>query len=362
MTVKISVFIPVYNGGAVLAAAIESVLAQAYPDWELIIGDNASDDGATSDIGRYSDPRILYHRWPTHVGMADNFNRTAALCRLPWVHLLAADDRLHPDCLDVVARRIGLHPRPDDGLALVMTDARRLYPDGNPVGREQYGLWGAPGGRLDDGTYGPDDWIAAFSRACEGRERTMTVARRVLEGTGRYYVPDADRLYGDVELAVRAAAYGDVVYVDKPLVDVVFRPSSHTSGWYMMDLAQASGPTYIESSLAEGMRAHERIGGGGSRGRGVVASVVARSHLRRASAHRFSQGGRGRRAAAQDIVYALRAAPMTILSPVMMAYWLEILVAPRSIHLLLRRGSLWIMRHVRAADTAPETDAPSDYA
>ena len=94
MTPRFSIFIPVWNGAAWIGGAIESVLAQTYTEWELVIGDNASTDGVATVVGRYTDPRIRLHRWPTHTDLCENFNRTMLLCRSEWVQPLGVDDRL----------------------------------------------------------------------------------------------------------------------------------------------------------------------------------------------------------------------------------------------------------------------------
>ena len=67
---RVSIGLPVYNGEAFLTESIESLLAQTFDDFELIISDNASTDG-TEEICRSfaaADARIQYHREPTNQG------------------------------------------------------------------------------------------------------------------------------------------------------------------------------------------------------------------------------------------------------------------------------------------------------
>lgn len=67
---------PVYNCSSTLAPAIESILAQSYVNFELILSDNASTD-KTPDICRYFssiDRRIKFHQQPVNVGGIKNFN------------------------------------------------------------------------------------------------------------------------------------------------------------------------------------------------------------------------------------------------------------------------------------------------
>ena len=89
MTARFSVFIPVWNDARWLPGAIESLLAQTHPDWELIIGDNASTEDIAGIVAGYADDRIRYHRWPDHVDYAGNANRTIGLCRFEWLQYLS---------------------------------------------------------------------------------------------------------------------------------------------------------------------------------------------------------------------------------------------------------------------------------
>jgi glycosyltransferase involved in cell wall biosynthesis len=62
---------PVYNGEEYLVSALDSVLAQTYPDYELIISDNGSND-STQEICNYyckRDSRIRYYRHETNKGL-----------------------------------------------------------------------------------------------------------------------------------------------------------------------------------------------------------------------------------------------------------------------------------------------------
>lgn len=97
----VSIALPVFNGENYLSQAIESVLAQSYTDFELVICDNASTD-ATPVIGEAfarQDPRVRYHRNPRNLGAAPNYNRAFALSRGRYVKWLAHDDRIEPDYL-----------------------------------------------------------------------------------------------------------------------------------------------------------------------------------------------------------------------------------------------------------------------
>lgn len=112
----VSVCIPAYRAEPYLRSSIESVLAQTYTDWELVIVDNASWD-RTGEIARsYGDPRIVVHTNPSTVPLADNWNRAVNLSRGRLVKLLPADDEIRPDCLELQVKALDGHP----GTALVV--------------------------------------------------------------------------------------------------------------------------------------------------------------------------------------------------------------------------------------------------
>lgn len=79
----ISIGLPVYNAERYLPQTIDSLLAQDYPNFEVVITDNASTD-RTADICRnYAgrNPQIRYYRHERNMGMYLNFNKAFELCR-----------------------------------------------------------------------------------------------------------------------------------------------------------------------------------------------------------------------------------------------------------------------------------------
>ena len=74
----VSVGLPVYNGEDYVAEAIESILAQTYQNFELLINDNASTDRTEAICRAYAaaDERVMYARNQTNLGAAANYNAT----------------------------------------------------------------------------------------------------------------------------------------------------------------------------------------------------------------------------------------------------------------------------------------------
>lgn len=98
---RVSIGLPVYNGENYLALAIDSLLAQTYQDFELIISDNASTDRTEAICRDYAsrDARIRYVREQENRGAAWNFNRLVDLARGEYFTWAAHDDLRAPNWL-----------------------------------------------------------------------------------------------------------------------------------------------------------------------------------------------------------------------------------------------------------------------
>lgn len=108
MTPLVSIGLPVYNGQNFIRETIDSILAQTFPHFELIISDNASTDDTERLCRSYAakDARIRYYRNPENLGAAYNHNLVFELARGAYFKWAAHDDTIAPDyirrCLDAL--------------------------------------------------------------------------------------------------------------------------------------------------------------------------------------------------------------------------------------------------------------------
>lgn len=324
---RFSVFIPVWNDTRWLPGAIESVVAQTYPNWELVIGDNASSEDIAGVVARYGDPRIRYHRWETHTDIFENFNRTALLCQNEWIQFLGADDRLRPQCLERMAEALA-NVAVERRIAMVLTACRRVDPEGRSADRAWYGS--KPRIPVTEGVYDAEEWLQVITS--DGNPPwnvgSVAVARTVIEESGGYFRPDVG-LSSDVEMEFRASAYGDVVYVAEPLLDFTVRSDSDGSKRLWVNRARGDSRTVLGAALLSGLSVHEHRRLVTTRERARVHAAVARSHLQRAAQHRVLPAGLGRRAALRDVWNALLRSPRTVLTPFNLAYSVAAIAAPR---------------------------------
>lgn len=100
---KISVILPVYNMGVTLARSVESIIAQTYNNWELIIVDDGSNDDSSSLMDSYSakDDRIrVLHI--SHVGVSNARNIGIEEAVGEWIAFLDGDDIYTPDAFSLM--------------------------------------------------------------------------------------------------------------------------------------------------------------------------------------------------------------------------------------------------------------------
>ena len=146
---RVSIGLPVYNGEPYLAQALDSLQAQTFGDFELIICDNASTD-CTGEIARSyaaADSRIRYVKNDRNLGWIRNFIRSFELSSGEYFRWHAADDLSAPECQERCVQALDREPtvvlayprtrfidargrrlaEPDDGLDLQSPRASRRF-------------------------------------------------------------------------------------------------------------------------------------------------------------------------------------------------------------------------------------------
>ncbi len=100
MSETVSIVMPSYNTTNFISETIESVLAQTYTDWELIIVDDCSTDNTDEVVKPYlSDSRIIYIKNEKNSGAAISRNRALREAKGKWIAFLDSDDLWMPEKL-----------------------------------------------------------------------------------------------------------------------------------------------------------------------------------------------------------------------------------------------------------------------
>jgi glycosyltransferase involved in cell wall biosynthesis len=205
----LTVAIPTYKGAAFIGAAIESVLAQTFRDFELLVIDDNSPDDTEAIVRRFVDPRIRYLRNSANLGPQGNWNRCLTEARGALFKLLPHDDLLMPTCLQ---RQVdALQADRAERYALVACARDVLGPTDRVLTRRGY-----PGGRegLIDG--------GEVMRSCVRRGTNLlgepgaimfrkSLADRVgpFDGSEGYVI--------DLDYWFRLLAHGDVYFIAEAL-------------------------------------------------------------------------------------------------------------------------------------------------
>ena len=100
-TPLVTVSMPAFNSERYSAEAIESILAQTYENFELIIVDDGSTDRTREIVERYSDPRIIKIFSDQNRGLITTRNLIASIAKGKYLALLDADDRAFPERLQL---------------------------------------------------------------------------------------------------------------------------------------------------------------------------------------------------------------------------------------------------------------------
>ena len=97
----VSIITPSYNTSRFIGETIESVIAQTYPNWEMIIVDDCSTDNTDEVVKPYlADSRIHYLKNPKNSGAAVSRNYALREAKGRWIAFLDSDDLWYPEKLE----------------------------------------------------------------------------------------------------------------------------------------------------------------------------------------------------------------------------------------------------------------------
>ena len=104
-----SVVIPLYNKGALIKRTLDSVLAQSFQDFEIIVVDDGSKDDSADYVKAYSETRVKYF-YKANGGVSSARNYGIEKASHEWIVFLDADDELLPNALETIHTMIHKYP------------------------------------------------------------------------------------------------------------------------------------------------------------------------------------------------------------------------------------------------------------
>jgi glycosyltransferase involved in cell wall biosynthesis len=216
-TPTVSIGLPVFNAENYLREALDSILAQTFDDFELVVCDNASTDRTVDIVQEYvaRDPRVRYFRNDTNIGGARNQARVAELSRGRYLRFAAHDDRVAPTLLEECVRE--LERQPDAVICYPATIV--IEADGTESGiyRATRGTAATTSQRFRELAFRTHNCDAAYG-----------VMRREVVQSVR---PMGDFIDADKPWLCDLAMRGRFLSIDRPLFYKRYHPKNYVANW-----------------------------------------------------------------------------------------------------------------------------------
>ena len=192
---KASIIVNNYNYGRFVGEAIESALAQSYPNVEVVVVDDGSTDNSREVIARYQDRVIAVLK--ENGGQASAFNAGFEVSTGDLIHFLDSDDVLEPDAIEIVVREW------KDGLGRIFSPLRAIDARGKPLGK-------LVGGKIAPRALAGPYW--GGSEFTSGNVFSRKVLEKVMPA------PEKDwRISADIYLCAASSLFGEAVRLEQPL-------------------------------------------------------------------------------------------------------------------------------------------------
>lgn len=215
----VSLLIPTYNRVEFLGSALDSALAQTYPNLEIIVHDDHSTDGTGKLLSRYHDPRLRIIKTSTNHGMIGGWNYIVKRARGEYIKFLASDDLLESNCVSSLV--LAALANPD---AAIITCRRKFVGSSGQVIKT---MGFAKHDQVESGVRHAH-WILTNLRENKIGEPTAVLYPTKLVKLAGEYDPVFSQ-FADFEYWIRLLAYGQLVYIDQPLCSFRVHEGSNTS-------------------------------------------------------------------------------------------------------------------------------------
>lgn len=215
----VSILIPTFNGAKYIGQALDSALAQTYPNIEIIVHDDASTDNTPGVLAQYHDHRLRVIRTEDNHGMIGGWNYIVDQARGEYLKFLASDDLLEPDCVQKLVMAALSHP----SAVLITCQRKFIDEEGSVVKKMGFSSESEIVNGLEHAK-----WILTTLRENKIGEPTAVVYPRALVKQAGEYDSKFSQ-FADFEYWIRLLQFGDLVYVHQPLCSFRVHRGSNTS-------------------------------------------------------------------------------------------------------------------------------------
>jgi len=233
----VSILIPNYNYVRYVAQAVDSAVAQTYPNVEVVVSDNCSTDGAWELLcERYENhPRVRLRRNESNIGMRRNFDAAMAASTGAYVMCLSSDDWLYPEHVARLMERFARDPELD----VVYGNAYFAHDDGTVYAQR------AMAGQFPvDFVDARDELVEEFTTVCPVCLPCALFTRASLLEPGILDDPENGQEARDWEAIIRLALAGKrFAYIAQPSMAIRLHADQstgdayHRSGRNVLDFA-----------------------------------------------------------------------------------------------------------------------------
>jgi glycosyltransferase involved in cell wall biosynthesis len=208
---RVSVVIPTYNRAALLQAALESVYAQTWKDFEVLVVDDGSTDGTEAMLRPFVEERGLRHLRQANRGPSAARTRGIESARGEYVAFLDSDDLWLPIKLSVQIPRMEACPE----AVMCYSNLLHYNPDSGALS-VRYRQQAVRSGDL---------YLALIYKKLHCAPPTLVVRKAIAERVGGF--DEALRLSEDRDFNIRVARQGPILGVPEPLAVVRLHGAAH---------------------------------------------------------------------------------------------------------------------------------------
>lgn len=207
---KVTICVPVRNGARTIQRTLDSILAQDYPNFEVIVSDNCSDDDTACIVQEYAEHGVQYYFNPKLEEWGEsNWDHILSLAKGQFIALYHADDLYTPAMISRQVEFLRNHPK----ASAVFTKTQKIDEFDRPIRRGSIRLLEELRGKEEFDF--PDLLNAVLKHGNFLTVPTMMVRRESLDKAGSFDLKFCTA--GDIDLWLRLSRLGTVGIIDEPL-------------------------------------------------------------------------------------------------------------------------------------------------
>jgi glycosyltransferase involved in cell wall biosynthesis len=222
---KVQILIPAYNAELTLGKTIESLLAQTFKNFEILVVDNFSTDKTREIVESFKDERVHYLCNEKNLGNYGNFDKCISLARFDYTAIFHADDLYLPSILETQVKLLDNSP----SIGAVFTEAIKTNSNNEETGLIRTPFWLRMRARHSVIKFNFESFLKAiihhncFIMAPSAIVRSKIYTNEIIRTRGEFFGNAAD-----IDVWIRISKNWNVAVITKSLMKYRISPSQHT--------------------------------------------------------------------------------------------------------------------------------------